>query len=176
MATKTKPEVKPQKYTSWPQINIALAQLKAIRADHDRLAAKLKTAVGAAQLTHGVPAEVKANEALAIELGIGLFLHERKEQLMGEDGNRTLELENGKVGLRWGPPKLATLSKITWEKVLSTALAMPARIRSIFVKEEASIDKKALLKAIREGAITEDVRRELGVDARQEEYAVIELA
>jgi len=174
--TKQKPEIKPQKYSSWLQINVALAELKAARADHDRVSAKLDERLAAAQIAYGDDAEQKAIQIQCIEQGIEAFLHERRDELMGEAGNRSLELENGRVGLRWGPPKLVTMSKVTFEKVLDRALSLPARLRDLFVKEAPSLDKKALLKAIREDAITEEVRRVLGVDARQEEYAVIEPA
>ena len=177
MATaKAKPAVKPQRYTSWLQINVALAALATARAEHERLNAKLDERLAAAQTAIGEDAESKALEVQSIEQGIEAFLHERKQELMGEEGNRTLQLENGKVGLRWGPPKLVTMSKVTFEKVLERALSLPAGLRRLFVRDDPSLDKKALLKAIREEAIPDTVRRELGVDAWQEEYAVIEPA
>jgi phage host-nuclease inhibitor protein Gam len=176
MATKQKPEIKPRQYGSWLQINLALAELRDTRADYDALKATLNGEVAAAHTAHGEALEQKAAAVQEIEQGIDAFLHEHREQLMGEAGNRTLQLENGVVGLRWGPAKLATMSRVTFDKVLERARALPARLRSLFVREEATLDKKALLKALREGVIPDEVRRELGVDAVQEEYAVIEPA
>ena len=93
---------------------------------------------------------------------------ENKERLF--DDRRSLETIHGKVGFRLGTPKLKTLPKFTWDKVLE-------KLKTVlpdFVRTKEEVDKEGLIA----GRNTDGVAQHLnavGVYVDQDEVFFIEL-
>lgn len=162
-----KAKTKARSFRSWPAVNAVLPELKTVEADLKALEAKAAAAIAAVKARHTDEiADLKA-QSEEIRAGIFNFCADHRDDL---SETRSRILDNGTVQLRWGPPKLTTLSKITWEKVLTRALELPAQIQALFIERDPSIDRRALQKAIADGGIADETRRQLGVDLIQDEY------
>lgn len=152
---------------SWADANAILAELKGVEAEHDRLVARRDGGIAKIKKRYGSDIGDRAAEVKAIQSGLFDFLADHRDEM---DDKRSRALPNGVVSLRWGPPKLVTLSRVTFEKVLERARALPSHVRALFLIEEPKLDKKDLQTAIRDGSIDPAQRRKLGVDVIQEEY------
>jgi len=80
---------------------------------------------------------------------------------------KSIELAHGTIGFRTGTPKLKTLAKQTWAKVLDTLRASPFAEKFIRIKEE--VDKESLLVAHANFSIDDAGLRGLGLEVTQEE-------
>lgn len=167
--SKAKP--KPVRLTSWPAVNTILPELKTVEADLQALQGKAAAAIAAVKARHTDEIAALKERSENIRQGIFDFCADHRDELTE---TRSRQLDNGTVQLRWGPPKLVTLARITWEKVLTRALELPKEIQALFIKREPSLDRRALQKEIAEGRITDETRRTLGVDYVKEEYVYCE--
>ena len=99
---------------------------------------------------------------------IQAYCTENKETMFSD--KRSVETAYGKVGFRLGTPKLKTLPKFTWDRVLDKLeLLMPD-----FIRTKKEVDKEALL-ANRSEAKVANHLSEVGVYVDQDETFFIEL-
>ena len=111
--------------------------------------------------------QYRLTEVMNMEV-IETYCKENKAILFNE--KRSMETAHGIVGFRLGMPKLKTLPKFTWDKVLEKlGTIMPEYIR---VKKE--VDKEALL-AHRGDNLTAQHLQDVGVYVDQDEAFFIEL-
>lgn len=84
---------------------------------------------------------------------------------------KSIELLHGTVGYRTGTPKLKTLAKWTWDRVLEAikTLGFDALVR---VKE--AVNKEAIIGAIGAGTFTDTEARAIGVQLVQDEAFFVE--
>jgi phage host-nuclease inhibitor protein Gam len=83
---------------------------------------------------------------------------------------KSIELLHGVLGYRTGTPKLKTLAKWTWDRVLE-------KLKDVlpdFVRTKEEVNREALISAIGEGRLTPDDARQLGVQVVQEESFYVE--
>jgi phage host-nuclease inhibitor protein Gam len=163
---------KARAFSSWEMVDGVLPMLKSFRARLAYLIGRQEVSISRVKETFDPQIEEVSGKIKILEAGILDFVAEHRADL---DEQRSRALRNGRVGLRWGPPKLVTMSRTTWAKVLERALELPGRIRGLFVEEKPSLQKEELSKAIAEEKIDEQTRRQLGVDRVQEEFLVCEI-
>jgi phage host-nuclease inhibitor protein Gam len=83
---------------------------------------------------------------------------------------KSIELIHGVIGYRTGTPKLKTLPKWTWDRVLEKLKEMlPEMVRS---KEE--VNKEGIIAAVGEGRLEPESARQLGVTVVQDETFFVE--
>lgn len=80
---------------------------------------------------------------------------------------KSIELAHGTIGFRTGTPKLKTLAKITWAKVLDALRA--SRLAEQFIRIKEEVDKESLLVAHANFSLSDGDLRALGVEVAQEE-------
>ena len=140
-------------------INDAQSRKMAAKMDADITRIREKYADGLDELK-------KANDAHLQTVQV--YCSEHKQVLFGE--RRSLDTVYGKVGFRLGTPKLKTLPRWTWDKVLDKLhTVLPDYVR---IKKE--IDKEQLL-ANRAQANVAEYLNAIGVYVAQEEAFFIEL-
>jgi phage host-nuclease inhibitor protein Gam len=87
-------------------------------------------------------------------------------------GLKSIKLTHGVVGFRTGTPKLKTLAKWTWDRVLENIKALPSLKGFLRVKEE--VNKDAILSAYSEERLFPQDLRTLGVQVVQDEAFFVE--
>lgn len=83
---------------------------------------------------------------------------------------KSIELLHGSLGYRTGMPKLKTLPKWTWDRVLETLRTLAAQ----FIRSKEEVNKEGILAAIIDGSLDASSARQLGVLMLQEESFFVE--
>lgn len=165
--------VEPKQYESWDDVDRALARLGKIEPEREEESGKLKQLIQATKDEFEPRISRLDGEIAAITEGLRVFVVAHKVDL-GEA--RSMSLKHGSIGLRFSPPKLVTLGKTTWVKVLELIGDLPTALRKRFLRISEEVDKKAIKEAIEQGAVPDDLRRQIKVDLIQEEQVTYELA
>lgn len=86
---------------------------------------------------------------------------------------KSIEMLHGIVGYRTGTPKLKTLPKWTWDRVLERIKSLGESVAA-FVRTKEEVNKEALISAITEGRLLTDEAKQLGVQVVQDESFFVE--
>lgn len=171
----TKTNAKKPVFDSWDAVNGALTQLSRLESEVARLQGRLDG--GIAKLQQRYTPEIEPLQKEIKVLGEAVLDHVDDHRAdLSEDGDRRSRyLAAGRVGLYLAKARLATMSKVTWDKVLDRIGELPARLRSKLIRTKEAPDKDAIKDAIESGEISEEQRRALGVSIIQDEKAFYEL-
>jgi phage host-nuclease inhibitor protein Gam len=88
-------------------------------------------------------------------------------------GRKSIELLHGILGYRTGTPKLKTLPKWTWDRVLENLKSL-GKVVAGFVRTKDEVNKEAIIAAVSEGRLEATEARQLGVQVIQEETFFVE--
>jgi phage host-nuclease inhibitor protein Gam len=83
---------------------------------------------------------------------------------------KSIEMIHGILGYRTGTPKLKTLPKWTWDRVLEKLREMLPE----FVRTKEEVNKEGLIAAVGEGRLDPTEARQLGVQVVQDEAFFVE--
>jgi len=88
---------------------------------------------------------------------------------------KSLEFVHGKLGYRTGTPKLKTILRKTWDRVLETLKAFPAGelVRS-YVRTKEEVNKELIISDYSQGQLDFETLRKIGVEVVQEESFFVE--
>jgi len=86
-------------------------------------------------------------------------------------GRKSVEMVQGVIGYRTGMPKLKTLLRWTWAKVLD---AIKAAGITEFVRVKEEVDKEAILSAFAQERVTSADLKHFGVEVAQDEAFFVE--
>jgi len=161
--------------TSWEGVNAALLRIKQLEANVASLQGSLDGGIAELQQRYSPQIEPFEQEIEGLSAALGDFVFAHRKELSQDGHRRSRVLKGGRVGLAFSPPRLATLSRVTWKKVLDTAEALPARLRAMVIRTKPEINKNALRTAIEDGTIDEEQRQILGVAVVRDESAYYEL-
>ena len=160
-------------YESWDSVDPALARLGKIEPQAQEEKAKLKALIQETKNEFEPRIKRLDDEIDAIRDGLTSFVLANKRDL---GDARSMSLKHGSIGLRLSPPKLVTLGKATWGKVLELIQDLPTALRKRFIRIDEDVDKKAVKDAIESGQLDDVTRRQIKVDLIQEEQVVYDLA
>lgn len=160
---------------SWEAVNAALARLGKIEPEVARIQASADKAIAHIQDRCSEQISPIQAEIASLSKGIGEFVHAHRKELSAQGEGKYRDLPNGRVELRLSAPRLATLSRVTWEMVMERIAELPSRLRARFIRVKESLDKDELKAAIQSGEVTEEQRSALGVAIAQDETPYYEV-
>ena len=175
MPAKTKTKVEATQMDSWEAVNAALGRLGKIEPEVVRLQARADEIIARTQERYGNEIEPLQKEIASLGKGLGEFIHAHRAELSPEGDGKYRDLPNGRVELRLFPPRLATLSRVTWDMVVERIAELPARLRARFIRVKETLDKDELKAAIQAGDVSEEQRSALGVAIAQDETPYYEV-
>jgi len=169
MSAKTKTKVAAKQMKSWDDVDAALARLGKIEPLVAKFQNRADEIIAQVQARYADQIAPLQKEIEALGRGIGDFVHANRKDLSADGDGKHRDLRNGRVELRLSPPRLATLSRITWDMVKERIAELPTRLRSRFIRTKESLDKDELKAAIQSGAVSDEQRSALGVAIAQDE-------
>lgn len=86
---------------------------------------------------------------------------------------KSIELLHGTLGYRTGTPKLKTLPKWTWDRVLEKLRELGKPVLG-FIRTKEEVNKEAILNAVAEGHLLDREERNFGVAVVQDEAFFVE--
>jgi phage host-nuclease inhibitor protein Gam len=84
---------------------------------------------------------------------------------------KSIDLLHGTLGFRTGMPKLKTLAKWTWDRVLEKLRELSL---AAFIRTKDEVNKEAVIAAVGEGRLLPEDARQLGVQVVQDETFFVE--
>jgi len=161
---------------SWEALDEVLAELAQLEPAHAKLAARRDDVIARLTARYDEKIEPLWARIIMLRAALGVFVLAHSGDLSPDGDRRSRDLSHGRVGLYLSPPRLATIGRRKWATVLERIQELPARLRDRFLRQpEPKLDKDELQAAIREGDISDEQRRELGVDIRQDDIAYYQL-
>ena len=175
MSAKTKTKIEAAMMTSWDDVNAALACLGKIEPQVTRLQNRADEIMARTQERYAKEIVPLQAEIASLAKGIGEFVHAHRKDLTADGDGKFRDLPNGRVELRLSPPRLATLSRVTWDMVVERIAELPQRLRARFIRVKETLDKDELKVAIISGDVSEEQRSALGVAIAQDETPYYEV-
>jgi len=173
----SKPKAKSRTLHSWEAVDQVLAELAQLDPAHRKLAARRDEAIARLSARYDEKLAPAAAEIAGLGAAVGEFVLTHSGDLSPDGDRRSRDLSHGRVGLYLSPPRLATIGRLKWDTVLERIRELPAHLRHRFLRHpDPKLDKDELQAAIRDCDISEEQRRALGVDIRQDEIAYYELS
>jgi len=161
------PEVIPVLY-SLLEVDVTMHTLLISTLRHERLVAERDREIAAIHKNRGPSIDKAAIEKAVYESQIETYCRAHPQEM--EEGKKSVQLSNGLMGLRTGPPALEPLNKQwTWEKI-------EAKLRELWKKKffhapkPPGIDKAKLKKGL-----NKDQLKECGLKLESSESFYLEL-
>lgn len=148
--------------------NIAMGNYALSAVLHSKITAKMDADIVRIREKHAQPLADLAEAKDDAMLVILAYAQENKKTLFAD--KRSMETTYGTIGFRKGTPKLKTLPRFTWEKVLE-------KVKTIlpdFIRKKEEVDKEGLLAARADEAVAPHLNA-VGVYVDQDESFFIEL-
>jgi len=86
---------------------------------------------------------------------------------------KSIDLLHGTIGYRTGTPKLKTLAKWTWDRVLEKLRGLGAPVAG-FIRTKEEVNKEAIIAAVTAGNMLVGEERQFGVAVVQDEAFFVE--
>jgi len=158
---------------TWEDVDRALLALARAETTLSRLESDRDEAISNAREAYKESAESHSDNAKELREQIAEFMLSHEAEL---GDKRSKRLEHGMLFLRRTPPKIATMSRVTWQRVLEVALTLPKRVRDRIVETTQALKKGELKQMLQADELKEEYRKALGVRIDQGDEVYYELA
>jgi len=165
-----------RKLHSWDEVDQALARLGIIEPEVARLQAQMDAMIAGTRERYDREIAPLQREIKALVPAVGDFVMAHRSELSPDGEKRSRQLSHGKVGLYLTPPRLQTIGRTTWKRVLELIFELPLRVHARLVRTTRELDKEGIKEAIETGLLSEEQRCQIRVAIGQDEIAYYELA